>query len=70
MQEAKDREIQFKKELKSFLEKWNTEIVLEDISINWNSEYVMKCYLDGIYKDGDCIAEFTEINLGTYVSGD
>lgn len=70
MIEAKDRAMQFEKELKALLKKWNTEIELEDIGRDWSSEYVMKCYIDATYKDGDCIAEFTEVNLGRYIAPD
>lgn len=71
MIEAKDRAMQFEKELKALLKKWNTEIELEDIGRDWSSDYVMKCYIDGIYnKNGDCIAEFTEVNLGRYIAPD
>ena len=70
MIEAKDRAMQFEKELKALLKKWNTEIELEDIGRDWSSDYEMKCYIDAIYKDGDCIAEFTEVNLGRYIAPD
>jgi len=70
MIEAKDRAMQFKAELKALLKKWNTEIELEDIGRDWSSNYVMKCYIDAIYEDGDCIAEWTEVDLGRYVDGD
>lgn len=70
MIEAKDRAMQFENELKTFLKKWNTKIELEGIGRDWSSEYGMKCYIDAIYKDGNCIAEFTEVNLGSYISPD
>jgi len=70
MIEAKDIAMQFKTELKALLKKWNTEIQLEDIGRDWSSDYVMKCYIDAIYEDGDCIAEWTEVDLGRYVDGD
>jgi hypothetical protein len=70
MIEAKARAMQFEKELKALLKKWNTEIELEDVGRGWNYDYVMKCYIDAIYEDGDCIAEFTEVNLGSYIAPD
>lgn len=30
-------------------------------------EIALTCYLDGVYEDGECLAEFTEIDLGTYI---
>ena len=70
MIEAKDRAMQFKSELKALLKKWNAEIGLEDIGRNWSYYYVIKCYIDAIYEDGDCIAEWTEVDLGRCVDGD
>ena len=70
MEEAKDRAIQFEKELKALLKKWDTAIEIEDVGIGYSPDYVMKCYIDSIYKDGDCIAEYTEIDLGRYVDSD
>lgn len=70
MIEAKDRAKQFKDELKALLRKWNTEIEVETEVVNYYEVSKMVCYLDGVYEDGECLAEFTEIDLGTYIDGD
>jgi hypothetical protein len=70
MIEAKYRAKQFKDELKALLKKWNTEIEIETNIVNYYEESKMVCYLDGVYEDGECLAEFTEIDLGKYIDFD
>lgn len=72
MQESKDRAMQFEKELKALLKKWNTEIEMEEISRGYQGcEYSMKVYIPAIWdEDGGCIAESAEIDLGSYYDGD
>lgn len=70
MIKAEDRAKQFKTELAALMKKWNTEIVLETETKGYFDETKMACYLDGVYEDGECLAEFTEIDLGTYIDAD
>lgn len=70
MIEAKDRSIQFKAELKALLKKWNTEIILETETKGYFDETKLVCYLDGIYQDGECLAEFTVIDFGEYIDSE
>lgn len=72
MQESKERAMQFEKELKTLLKKWNTEIEMEEIHRSYaGCEYSMKVYIPAIWdKDGDCIAESADIDLGGYYDGD
>ena len=69
MQTSKERAMQFKKELKALLKKWNTEIELEEEYTQpyGCSTYTMMVYLPYEYdKNGDCIAESATIKLGSY----
>ena len=66
--EAKAVAIEFETELRQLLIKWNAEIMLEDIGKTYFTENIIKCYIPAIYNDLECISEFTEINLGTYIS--
>ena len=60
--------IQFKSDLAELLKKYNTEIEVVDISCTYESSEVMKVYIPAIWdKDGNCIAESAEIDLGKYV---
>ncbi|MCG2432101.1 hypothetical protein [Aequorivita xiaoshiensis] len=72
MQKSKERAMQFEKELKALLKKYDTEIEMEEIHRSYTgSEYSMKVYIPAIWdKDGDCIAESAEIDLGSYYDGD
>ena len=65
---SKEVAIEFETELRALLIKWNAEIMLEDIGVSYIPDYVIKCYIPAIYNDLECISEFTEINLGTYIS--
>lgn len=69
--EAKDRATQFKRELKELLKKYDTQIEMEEVDRTWaGCTYSMKVYLDAVYKNYECVAEFTEIDLGTYFDAD
>jgi len=69
--DAHSRSVEFEKELKSLLKKYNTEIEIEDISVGYNVSNTMKVYIPAIWdKDGYCVAESAEIVLGTYYDGD
>jgi uncharacterized FlaG/YvyC family protein len=71
MEESKNRAIQFEKELKGLLKKYNTEIEIEDTNVGYNISNTMKVYIPAIWdKDGDCIAESAEIVLGRYYDCD
>lgn len=71
MKTAKEIQNEFKKELSEFLKKWDTNIELENIGTGWSDEYVMICYINGVYNsDGECLSEFTEVKLGSYISKD
>ena len=71
MEVSKDRAMQFEKELKALLKKYNTEIEIEDTSVGYAISNTMKVYIPAIWdKEGDCIAESAEINLGSWYDGD
>ena len=72
MGKSKERAMQFEKELKALLKKWDTEIEMEEIYRGYTGpEYSMKVYIPSIWdKDGNCIAESAEIDLGSYYDGD
>lgn len=72
MQESKERAMQFEKELKALLKKWNTEIEMEEIGRSYlGCEYSMKVYIPAICnEENGCIAESAEIDLGSYYDGD
>jgi hypothetical protein len=64
----KDRTAQFTAELRALLAKYGTAIELEDVGTGYSPNYTMVCHLDSVY-DGDVqIAEFTTVNLGSYVA--
>ena len=71
MEESKNRAMRFEKELKALLRKYDTEIEMEEIYRGYTgSEYSMKVYLPAIWdKEGVCIAETAEIDLGSYYDG-
>lgn len=71
MIKAKDRAMQFEKELKALLKKYNTEIEIEDTSMGYAISNTMKVYIPAIWnKDGECIGESTDVILGTYYDAD
>lgn len=71
MQESKERAMQFEKELKALLKKWNTGIEMEEISRGYQGcEYSIKVYIPAVWDNDGCIAESAEIDLGTYYDGD
>ena len=71
MELAENRAIQFKKELAELLKKWNTELEMVEISRGYGgSEYSMQIDIPAVYdEECNCIAEWTEIDLGSYVDG-
>lgn len=71
MIESKERAMQFEKELKALLKKYDTEIEVEDKGYNYISDYTMTVYIPTVWdKDGNCIAESAELDLGKYYDGD
>lgn len=71
MVESKNVAMQFEQELKALLKKYNTEIELEDKSYNYCTDYRMSVYIPYKWdKDGNCIAESAEIDLGICYDGD
>ena len=73
MKEAKEVARQFEEELKALLKKHKATIELEDLSTKYAysvPDKTIKVYIDAVYKDGDCLAEFTEIDLGRYIPSD
>jgi hypothetical protein len=71
MIESKERAMQFEKELKALLKKYNTEIEVEDKGLGYSSDYVMTVYIPSKWdNENNCIAESAELNLGTYYDGD
>lgn len=69
--EAKDRAIQFKKELAELLKKYNAEIEVVNNGYGYHIDEVMEVYIPAVYdKDGNCVAESAEIKLGKYVDAD
>lgn len=71
MIESKERAKQFKNELKTLLKKYDTEIDLEDKGYNYYTDYRMSVYIPSKWdKEGNCIAESAEIDLGVCYDGD
>ena len=71
--EAKEVARQFEEELKALLKKHNATIELEYLPTKYAysvPERTIKVYIDAVYKDGDCLAEFCEIDLGRYIHPD
>ena len=71
--EAKEVAREFEEDLKSLLKKHNATIELEDLPTKYAysvPDKTIKVYIDAVYKDGDCLAEFTEIDLGGYIPPD
>ena len=69
---SKERATQFKNELKELLKKWNTEIALQQVenSKAYYKDKEMVVYLEAIYENNDCVAEFAEIKFGSYIDPD
>ena len=65
--EAKEVAIEFQNELKALLIKWNAEIYLDNISNNYNYDYIIKCTIDSNWFEGRCVSEYAEINFGTFI---
>ena len=72
MQESKERAMQFEKELKALLKKYDTEIEVGEVHRSYaGCECSMKVYIPEIWdKYGNCIAEGAGIDLGNYYDGD
>tara|TARA_Y100000758_G_C16050054_1_gene421269 strand:+ start:731 stop:955 length:225 start_codon:yes stop_codon:yes gene_type:complete len=71
--EAKEVARQFEEDLKALLKKHKATIELEDLPTKHAysvPEKTIKVYIDAVYKDGDCLAEFAEIDLGVYIHPD
>lgn len=61
---------QFKDELNELLKKYKATIELEDLPTKYVysvSDQTIKVYIDAVYKGNECIAEYTEIDLGNYL---
>ena len=74
MQTSKEVEEQFKKELRDLLSKYGagTEIEAKDHWMGYaecGEDVRMTVCIDGIYKDGETVREYTEIDLGSYFGG-
>ncbi len=69
MVEAKDRAMQFKKELKELLKKYNAEIEITDEGTLYVPETKMEVYIPSVWDGDDCIAESTVVDLGSMVDG-
>lgn len=72
MKQAKEVARQFKEELNQLLKKYNATIELqEQNTIHWErgDEHII-VYIDAVYKDGDCLAEWAEIDLGRNIYPD
>ena len=70
---AKEVARQFEKDLKALLKKHSATIELEDLPTKYAysvPDKTIKVYIDAVYKNGDCLVEFTEIDLGNYIPPD
>lgn len=71
---AKEVARQFKDELNELLKRYKATIELEDLPTKHPysvPDKTIKVYIPPDFKeDGECIAEFTEIDLGNYLYGD
>ena len=71
--EAKEVARQFEEDLKALLKKHKATIEIEDLPTKYAysvPEKTIKVYIDAVHKDGDCLAEFAEIDLGGYIPPD
>jgi len=76
METKEQRTEVFIKDLKELLKKHNAEILVEEINHKayMGGDWVMGVVLNGEYDTDpthnyDCLKEYTEINLGTYIDG-
>lgn len=70
MEEAKNRAMQFKSELKALLKKYDTEIEITDYGTLYVPETKMEAHIPSVW-DGDvCIAESVVVDLGSRIDGD
>ena len=75
MIEAKELARRFKEELNELLKRHKATIVLEDEPTTLYAysvpEKTLKAYIPADYDaDGECLAEWTEIEFGSYIDGD
>lgn len=70
------RKEEFLKDLKDLLKKHGAEIFVSEINVRayMRGDMVMEVVLNGVYDtnpDGeyDCLKEYTEINLGSFIDG-
>ena len=70
MQTKQQVEAEFKAKLAALLAEYGTEIEAKDYYTGYaecGEDIRMMVYVDGIYdNDGNCLREFTEIDLGNY----
>lgn len=63
---------EFIEDLKSLLKKYNAEIGAEDHWMGYaecGRDIRMTVCIPGVYADGECVQEYTEINLGQDIDG-
>jgi len=63
-----DRTKQFTTELRALLAKYNATIEVEDLGTGYSQDYKMVCYIDSVWVDDVQEAEYTVINLGSYLA--
>ena len=62
---------EFERDLKELLKKWDAEIDLEETYRGYSgSTYTIQATINAIYEDGECLREFKQIDLGTFIDKD
>jgi hypothetical protein len=69
--EARDRAIQFRKELVELLKKYDAYIYLEEESLNRTGEVTVNVHINTVWDiNNKCIMEGADVKLGSYIDGD
>ena len=66
--ESKEIRIEFEKELRLLLTKWNAEMMIENIGVDYFEDSTIRFIINSNWIEGRCVSEYTEIDLGSYVS--
>lgn len=59
---------EFKADLNALLKKYRASIEIQDTGRSFYSSPTMMVSIDGVYENGECISDYTYVDLGTNIS--
>jgi hypothetical protein len=69
MKTAAERIAEFKQELEALLTKHRAELSIIDVGRAYSPDLRIFAMMNSVFKHGECVAEYAEEDLGTYLAG-